>query len=243
MMGFCIVAGGNPAMKAPMIGILASDLAVGSIVKLMENGVAVEYLVVNQGKPSGSSRYDASCDGTWLLRKDIKENRRFHSSNVNNYANSTIHTWLNVGFFNQFGSIEQAAIKQVKIPYVNGTGGSSVASGSSGLSAKIFFLSGYEIGVTTSDFSDLPVDGAKLSYFYSGTGSTATSRRKAYLSGTVSAWWLRSPYTDDTVSMRCFGTNGFVGVYSGTSSGVRPALILPSNALFDKTTLILKGVA
>jgi len=62
--------------------------AVGSIVKLKENGALVDYIVVHQCKPS--SLYDASCDGTWLLRKDILETRQWHSSNVNDYANSTI---------------------------------------------------------------------------------------------------------------------------------------------------------
>ena len=70
-MGRAIVAGGNPKMKAPVTGILAQDIAVGSTVKLMEGGTAVEYLVVNQGIPENSNLYDASCDGTWLLRKDI----------------------------------------------------------------------------------------------------------------------------------------------------------------------------
>ena len=70
--------------------------AVGSIVKLKENGALVDYIVVHQGKPS--SLYDASCDGTWLLRKDILETRQWHSSNVNDYAASTIHAYLN----NQF---------------------------------------------------------------------------------------------------------------------------------------------
>lgn len=40
--------------------------AVGSVVKIKENGTRVNYLVVHQGKPS--SIYDESCNGTWLLR-------------------------------------------------------------------------------------------------------------------------------------------------------------------------------
>ena len=45
--------------------------AVGSVVKIKENGTRVNYLVVHQGKPS--SIYDESCNGTWLLRQDIAE--------------------------------------------------------------------------------------------------------------------------------------------------------------------------
>ena len=45
--------------------------AIGSIVKLKVNGAAKEFIVVHQGKPS--SLYDESCNGTWLLMKDIYE--------------------------------------------------------------------------------------------------------------------------------------------------------------------------
>ena len=93
MMGKVIMSGIVPPLVAPITGILASDLAVGSVVKLMENGAAAKYRVVNQGKPSGSSLYDDSCDGTWLLRKDIKEKRQWNSSDVNDYENSLIHPW------------------------------------------------------------------------------------------------------------------------------------------------------
>lgn len=91
-MGRVIMSGIVPLLKAPVTGVLASSLAVGSTVKLMEGGTAVDYLVVNQGIPSNSGLYDASCDGTWLLRKDIHSERQWNSSNVNDYANSTINT-------------------------------------------------------------------------------------------------------------------------------------------------------
>ena len=243
-MGKVFLSGVVPLLKAPITGILAGDLAVGSTVKLMENGTATEYLVVNQGKPSGSSLYDTSCDGTWLLRKDIYENRQWHSSNSNAYANSTIHSYLNSTFLNLFEADIKAQIKQVKIPYVNGTGSSAVASGASGLSAKIFLLSGYEVGFTTSDNSYFPVDGAKLSYFENGTGTSALNKRIAYLNGSATYWWLRSPRT--SVTNRAWGvlSNGNYDGYSCSGSyGVRPALVLPKTALFDNTTMILKGTA
>lgn len=41
--------------------------------RLNEKGTPVDYLVVNQGIPEDSPLYDASCEGTWLLRKDISE--------------------------------------------------------------------------------------------------------------------------------------------------------------------------
>ena len=64
-------------------GTNAGDIDVGTEVILNENGQPVNYLIVNQGIPENSPLYDASCKGTWLLRKDIAENRQWHSSNIN----------------------------------------------------------------------------------------------------------------------------------------------------------------
>lgn len=240
-MGHVTVVGGCRA-KAPSTGILASALPVGSVVKLMEGGTAVEYLVVNQGIPSNSSLYDASCDGTWLLRKDILELLAYNSSENNSYKASAIHSYINSTFFNLLGEMEQSVIKQVKIPYVNETGGAGIASGASGLSAKVFLLSGYEIGIGGADY--LPRDGAKLDYFDQIAG--ADPKRIAYLNGSATNWWLRSPYTyraSTTNVWYVYNNGGCNTIRSTYQYGVRPALILCSNALFDKTTMLLKGVA
>lgn len=214
-----------------MANVLLSTKAVGSTVKLKVNGTAKEFIVVHQGKPS--SLYDNSCDGTWLLMKDIYENRQWHSSNVNNLENSTIHSYLNGTFLNLFESNIRDAIKQVKLPYrKNGGSGGSDQSGANGLLCKIFLLSGYEIGFTTSDNSYFPVDGAKLSYFEAGTGSSALNKRIAYLNGSAAYWWLRSPYTDSSSFVWSVITNGsYNDYYASNSYGIRPALILPSTLL------------
>lgn len=102
--------------------------AVGSIVKLKVNGAAKEFIVVHQGKPG--SMYDESCNGTWLLMKDIYESRQWHSTNTNYLEYST--------FLNLFESNIRDAIKQVKIPYrKNGGGGGADQSGANGLPALI----------------------------------------------------------------------------------------------------------
>ena len=214
-----------------MANVLLSTKAVGSTVKLKVNGTAKEFIVVHQGKPS--SLYDNSCDGTWLLMKDIYENRQWHNSNVNNLENSTIHSYLNGTFLNLFESNIRDAIKQVKIPYrKNGGSGGTDQSGANGLSAKIFLLSGYEVGWTTSDYSYFPVDGAKLSYFESGTGTSANNKRIANLNGSAAYWWLRSPNTNGTDYVWFVSTNGNCGSNGASnSSGIRPALVLPSTLL------------
>lgn len=243
-MGFAIVVGGNPNMAAPMTGIAASALAVGNTVKLMESGAAVEYLVVNQGIPSNSNLYDSSCDGTWLLRKDIHSQRPWNYSNNSVYANSAINTWLNGDFFNSLGSAEQAVIKQVKIPYCVGGGNSTINSGTNGLDVKAFLLGGYEMGWTSSDLSNFHEDGAKLEYFISGTGTAANNKRIAKLNNSAAQWTLRTPFGGGSGAVfSCNNTGGYDSDLTSTSDGIRPALILPKTALFDEDTMILKGVA
>lgn len=214
-------------------GTSAGDIDVGATVKINENGQPVDYLVVHQGLPS--SMYDASCEGTWCLRKDIAENRQWHSSNSNSYKASTIHTYLNGTFLNLFDSDIREAIKQVKIPYVNGTANAAVASGANGLSCKIFLLSGREVGFSTSDNQYFPNDGAKLSYFESGTGSSALNKRIAKLNVSATNWWLRSPYTRSSNDAWVVLSNGNCSSSSCTNSfGIRPALILPYSFKFQE---------
>lgn len=234
-----------PPWQMKKTGVKSGTLAVGSTVKLMEGGTAVEYLVVNQGIPSNSNLYDASCDGTWLLRKDIHNiTRGWDIADVNKYEISTINTWLNGGYFSSLGTVEQATIKQVKIPYrSDGGSGGTDQSGANGLSTKIFLLSGYEVGWTTNDSEYFPVDGAKLSYFESGFGTSASNKRIANLNGLATAWWFRSPYRNDTNSAwLATDTGGCNSIIVSIENGIRPALVIPSNALFDETTMLLKGV-
>lgn len=212
-----------------MAYVTLSSKAIGSTIKLKVNGSAKDFIVVHQGKPS--SVYDDSCNGTWLLMKDIYENRQWHSSNTNDYANSTIHSYLNSTFLNLFESNIKNAIKQVKLPYRKGSGTSTtVTSGSNGLSAKIFLLSATE---TSFSFSYMPSgEGAELAYFKGCADNSSDSKRVAYLNGSATGWWLRSPFCGDFRDALCVLSNGdWGGSYCSDSYGIRPALILPSTLL------------
>lgn len=209
-----------------MAYVTLSSKAIGSTIKLKVNGSARNFIVVHQGKPS--SVYDDSCNGTWLLMQDIYENRAWHSSNTNDYANSTIHSYLNSTFLNLFESNIKNAIKQVKLPYRKGSGTSTtVTSGSNGLSAKIFLLSATE---TSFDFSYMPSgEGAELAYFKGCADNSSDSKRVAYLNGSAARWWLRSPSFGNALYV---GSDGdWVDYGCSDSYGIRPALILPSTLL------------
>ena len=212
-----------------MAYVTLSSKAIGSTIKLKVNGSAKDFIVVHQGKPS--SVYDDSCNGTWLLMKDIYENRAWHSSNTNDYANSTIHSYLNSTFLNLFESNIKNAIKQVKLPYRKGSGTSTtVTSGSNGLSAKIFLLSATE---TSFSFSYMPSgEGAELAYFKGCADNSSDSKRVAKLNGSATDWWLRSPYCNNFSSALSVNSNGdWLNYVCSYSYGIRPALILPSTLL------------
>ena len=202
-----------------------SDLEVGSSIKLNLNGTPWDWLVVHQGLPS--DMYDESCNGTWLLLKDIYETRAWNSTKSNILESSTIHSYLNGDFQNLFDSNIKGTIQQVKIPYrKNGGSGGTDQSGANGLSTKVFLLSGYEVGWVTGDPKEMWEDGAKLSYFESGTGTSASNKRIAYKNGSTYPWWCRSP----RVSGSYVTTVGVEGEQRGTlataAKGVRPAIIL-----------------
>ena len=158
---------------------------------------------------------------------------RSHSGSVNKLESSEIHSYLNSTFLGLFEANIQAQIKQVKIPYrQNGGSGGTDRTGANGLSCKIFLLSGYEVGWTTSDNSYFPVDGAKLAYFEAGTGTSANNKRIAKLNGSATGWWLRSPGTTNSSSVGYVGTGGYYRNRDATNTyGVRPALVLPSSLL------------
>ena len=190
-----------------------SDLEIGRSIKLNLNGTPGEWLVVHQGLPS--SIYDTSCDGTWLLMKDIYTEHAW--SNSQDYMNNT--------FLGLFDSNIKDAIKQVKIPYYK-TGGMS------DLSCKVFLLSSYEVGWRSIDNPYFPQDGAKLSYFESGDGASASNKRIAKWNGSAASWWLRSPNTGSTNLVYCVFFDGSYRQYNTSiSCGIRPAIILPSDML------------
>ena len=200
-----------------MANVKLGTKAVGSIVKIKVNGASKDFIVVQQGLPS--SAYDASCNGVWVVMKDIYTTMKWDGSN-NDYLNSDMTAYLNGTFISLIDADIRNAIKQVKIPYTNYSN-NNVMSGSNGLSCKVFLLSGTEVGF--SGVSYMNTEGAKLSYFDSA------SKRVAYNGSSAAIWWLRSPHTN--------GSGNVWDVYAGGSSGsgwyynsygVRPAFILPS---------------
>ena len=215
------------------------QLSVGSIVKVKESGVPVDYIVVNQGIPQNSPLYDESCNGTWLLRKDIYANAVWDAGNQNAYGPSDVNTnYLPNTILPLYDVDFQNVIKQVKIPYVNGTGNSPVASGDNGLSTKLFLLGGYEVGWTSNINSNFPIDGAVLDYFENT--SNVDNKRIAYFNSSVAEWFIRSSNISSVNYVWIINSEGYYGYgYATNLRGIRPAFILPTNLLIDSDNNIL----
>ena len=201
-----------------MSNVRLGTKAVGSIVKIKVNGAAKDFIIVHQGLPS--SAYDASCNGVWVVMKDIYTIRNWDDSNCD-YLNSDMTAYLNGTFISLIDADIRNAIKQVKIPYINYSD-DNVMSGSNGLSCKVFLLSGTEVGF--SGVSYMVALGAKLSYFDSA------SKRVAYNGSSAAVWWLRSPSSYGYVSVWGVYTDGSDrSLQCYDSYGVRPAFVLPSS--------------
>lgn len=200
-----------------MANVKLSTKAVGSIVKIKVNGAAKDFIIVHQGLPS--SAYDASCNGVWVVMKDIYTTMKWDGSN-NDYLNSDMTAYLNGTFISLIDADIRNAIKQVKIPYTNYSN-NNVMSGSNGLSCKVFLLSGTEVGF--SGVSYMNTEGAKLSYFDSA------SKRVAYNGSSAAGWWLRSPYTYGSYRVWSVKSGGSYDYWRYVNTyGVRPAFVLPS---------------
>ena len=200
-----------------MANVKLSTKAVGSIVKIKVNGAAKDFIIVHQGLPS--SAYDASCNGVWVVMKDIYTTMKWDGSN-NDYLNSDMTAYLNGTFISLIDADIRNAIKQVKIPYTNYSN-NNVMSGSNGLSCKVFLLSGTEVGF--SGVSYMNTEGAKLSYFDSA------SKRVAYNGSSAAAWWLRSPDADSGYDVWYVKSDGSSDSWNyNYTYGVRPAFVLPS---------------
>lgn len=200
-----------------MANVKLSTKAVGSIVKIKVNGAAKDFIIVHQGLPS--SAYDASCNGVWVVMKDIYTTMKWDGSN-NDYLNSDMTAYLNGTFISLIDADIRNAIKQVKIPYTNYSN-NNVMSGSNGLSCKVFLLSGTEVGF--SGVSYMNTEGAKLSYFNSA------SKRIAYNGSSAAVWWLRSPYTSISNIVWYVKSDGSYDSWDfNYTYGVRPAFVLPS---------------
>lgn len=184
--------------------------SVGSIVKLKENGVLVDFYVAKHDYENGLN----GSGRTLVVRKDCYDTRQWHTSNVNAYATSAIDTWLNSTYKNLLDADIRGVIGTTKIKYTPGNGNTTVGT----LERAIFLLSVTELGRSASYAN---TEGTAL--------SIASSLQIAYLNGSAVVQWTRSPNTNNASYACCLSTSGYVnGSSCGNTYGSRPAFTLPS---------------
>lgn len=184
--------------------------SVGSIVKLKENGVLVDFYVAKHDYENGLN----GSGRTLVVRKDCYDTRQWHTSNVNAYATSAIDTWLNSTYKNLLDADIRGVIGTTKIKYTPGNGNTTVGT----LERAIFLLSVTELGRSASYAN---TEGTAL--------SIASSLQIAYLNGSAVVQWTRSPHTNGADLAFCLSTDGNVSYnYCGNTVGSRPAFTLPS---------------
>ena len=209
-------------------GTLASELTVGTSVFINVDGVPTEFIIVHQGNPD-STLYDSSCDGIWLMMKDLYTSMAWDTTNHNDYSSCDVHSYLNSTFLTLLDSSILNAISTVKIPYNTAMG---TTENIQHLETRVFLLSAIETGFT--DSTNEPTDGAILDYFE--YDNVSNDLRIAYLDGTATNWHLRSGAVAEwnTTShewshYRVTTTGGKGTAFYDLVCGVRPAFIVPSD--------------
>lgn len=225
-----LTGGGMPGPGPGPGGSAAGDLLVGQTVAIKESGTPIPYLVVHQGNPD-AGLYDASCEGTWFLRNEIKAMRTYGSSQFYNYSAMPDFLDPDISGSATSGLDEKIknAMKTVKIPYHASTG--DIMSGANGLSCRAFLLSSREYG---DSLSSMPSDGVPLAYFSAG----GAANRIAYYNGEPKRHWTRS---DDLNSSNVWVVleSGAISALSRTNQyGIRTAFILPYGYQFEESEVI-----
>lgn len=199
-------------------GIPLSDYAEGDIIKLNESGSPVEFYVSKHDYESGLN----GAGRTLVVRKDVYDQRQWHSSNVNAWASCTMRSWLNSTYKGLLDADIQEAMGTTTYRYTPGNGNNTVTTRSD----AVFLLSLTELGQSdtyaNAEGSALPIASA-LQIAYQGGSATTQWTRSPRTNGTRAAWRL---YSDGNVN--------YVDCYY--SYGSRPAFTLPSTLLFNPDT-------
>lgn len=192
---------------------LLGQMAVGSIVKINENGTPVDFYVAKHD-------YESELNGagrTLVVRKDIHSYGQWGtvSDYIHGYASNNLDMWLSNTYRDMLDSDIKNAITPISIKYTNGNGQLDT------LSRKFFALSITELGayidVANTEGSQLPI---------------ASTLRIAYYNGNAANQWTRTINKSNYFYPCMVHADGATSYDNlTTSSGMRPAFTLPSTAV------------
>lgn len=193
-------------------GIPLSTITPGSILYLNESGSLVPFYIAKHDYESGLN----GAGRTLVVRKDCYDMRPFASPSgsypQNNYATSSLDSWLRGTYTNFLDIDTRALIGTTKFYYTPGYG-SSVTT----LQRTVFQLSLKELGKSVSGSN---TEGSAL--------PIASKLQIAYRNGSAVRQWTRTPYTALADTVYCLNTEGTpMGDAYTRSYGSRPAFTLP----------------
>lgn len=199
--------------------------ATGSIIKLKENGTLVDFYVA-------CHNYEQSLNGagrTLVVRKDVYDQRQWHSSNVNAWASCTMRSWLNSTYKGLLDADIQEAMGTTTYRYTPGNGNNTVTTRSD----AVFLLSLTELGQSHTYAN---VEGSAL--------PIASTLQIAYQGGSATTQWTRSPYTNDAnYAWGLYSGGSIDSNYCASTRGSRPAFTLPSSLYVSDDGSVFQNTA
>ena len=136
------VSGLSTSCSATAIANNMSDMIDGSIVKVLEGGKYIDYIIADRNYESGLN----GAGGTLFVRKEMLCVPAWNNTAVNAYSGSTIDTYINDNFKNALSSYVQSKIRRTKFYYTPGNGNKSLST----LSRDVFLLSAKELAYNDS---------------------------------------------------------------------------------------------
>ena len=201
------------------------QVAVGTLVKLNENGSPVKFYVAKHDYESGLN----GAGRTLLVRKDVYEQLWWNNSSVNTYASSEVDNRLNSTYKSVLDGEVQELIGTTKIQYTPGNGNWAVET----LERAVFLLSLTELGKSRTTYAN--VEGSAL--------PIASTLIRVLFGGGPFTQWTRTPNTSSGTSVWALEINGDEGTF-GTiaTAGVRPAFTLPGTLFVQSDGSISKTI-
>lgn len=135
-------SGLSASCSATAIANNMSDMIDGSIVKVLEGGKYIDYIIAARNYESGLN----GTGGTLFVRKEMLGVPAWNNTAVNAYSGSTIDTYINDNFKNALSSYVQSKIRRTKFYYTPGNGNKSLST----LSRDVFLLSAKELAYNDS---------------------------------------------------------------------------------------------
>lgn len=223
------------------------EIAIGTEIPDTYNGDSNPLIVVQNLNGSNNSAYDGVI-GVVLQRKFITDVGQIWNSigSDNNYATSTINTFLNSTYLDRCSSELQNILTEIEVPVV------TRASGDVKVSAKWFLPSIEEIyGDPSAQYAPgYGREGAYFSYWKTKTGLSSPSNaanagrivKVSSNSGAAGYWWLRSYHAQGSNAWGVV-TDGMLYYYglANTNIGVAPCCFVGKDAPSQASTLEAKS--